>query len=73
MSRPPDLILCTRSQGFTDMLRYVRMPWTIEQDLASAEDIRSYWEEAAPIWEVSPAGARPLPNPYASRYTLVLW
>lgn len=33
-------------------MHYAGMAWTLDTEVASAEDVRSYWENAAPIWEV---------------------
>ncbi len=52
-SQVPTTSRVLHCQGFNDLLYYARMGWTYAQDLASAEDIKSYWEEAAPTWEVS--------------------
>lgn len=41
-----------RHQGFHGLLQYAGMSWTLEPELASAEDITCYWENASPIWEV---------------------
>lgn len=41
-----------RHQGFHGLLQYAGMTWTLEPELASAEDITGYWENASPIWEV---------------------
>eukprot|EP00903_Cladosiphon_okamuranus_P008652 g8295.t1 len=40
-------------RGFYGLLEYVGMAWTLDTELASAEDVTSYWENASPIWELS--------------------
>ena len=37
-------------------MHYAGMAWTLDTEVASAEDVRSYWENAAPIWEVIHVG-----------------
>eukprot|EP00752_Nemacystus_decipiens_P006691 g6017.t1 len=46
---PPEKI----SRGFHGLLQYAGMAWTLDTELASEEDVKGYWENAAPIWELS--------------------
>ena len=45
-------LLANSRQGINEVLRYAGKAWVFERDLASAEDISGYWENAAPIWRV---------------------
>eukprot|EP00752_Nemacystus_decipiens_P006689 g6015.t1 len=46
---PPEHI----PRGFHGLLQYAGMSWTLEPELASVEDIKGYWENVPPIWELS--------------------
>lgn len=50
-----------RNQGFRQLLQYAGYAWAIETELASPEDIKGYWENALPIWQVK-HGGRGLPT-----------
>lgn len=41
------------TQGIRDVLRYAGKAWVFERGLASTEEIRDYWEDGVPIWNVS--------------------
>eukprot|EP00752_Nemacystus_decipiens_P006690 g6016.t1 len=40
-------------RGFHGLLQYAEMAWTLDTEFASQEDVTDYWENAAPIWELS--------------------
>eukprot|EP00752_Nemacystus_decipiens_P002827 g2635.t1 len=42
-----------RDGGFRELLNYAGFAWAIETELASVEETTDYWENAAPIWELS--------------------
>eukprot|EP00903_Cladosiphon_okamuranus_P006027 g5945.t1 len=39
--------------GINEVLRYAGKAWVFERELASAEEISGYWENASPIWQLS--------------------
>lgn len=43
-------------QGFRELLQYTGFAWVMETQLASVEEINSYWENVPPIWEVGHGG-----------------
>ena len=53
---PPPLSLGNENkknlQGIHELLRYAGKSLMFETDLASAEEVNRYWEDAAPVWKV---------------------
>lgn len=57
-----------RHQGFHGLLQYAEMSWTLEPELASTEDIKCFWENVSPIWEVRRGHGPPCPHQTSNRF-----
>lgn len=45
-------------QGIHQVLRFAGKAWVFERELASQQEIESYWETAAPIWKARMRASR---------------
>ena len=48
----PQTCSAPQHQDFHGLLQYAGMAWTFDAELASEEDIKAYWENVPPVWEV---------------------